>query len=636
MSFRSLKAERENRDRGDSLVGLFGGAQVALLLEVKDNLVDGLTDRDLGGIDDDVSVFGGLIGVINTGQTLQLTSPGLLVQALGVTSLAHLDGGGDVNKDEPTTGGLDGPLGVGTSLLVGGDGADNGDTTRLGDVGGDVSDTLDGGVPVLLGVTEVGGEVPPEVITVKGGDGTATVLEEGNRQSGSNGGLSGARETGEEDGETLLVARGVGSPEHLDHIGEGEPGRDINTLLETTTELSSRDGFDGTALRDLVDLEVLSTVLNVDHVVVGQDLDAELRLERANQVLGIIISVEVLAVSVLTGTSVVTTDDKVGSTVVLTDEGVPQSLTGTSHSHGKREETEGGHTRGVGLQQLEVDTDTGEVIDISRLGHTDNGVDEHVGLGVTSSTEGQLTVRAMHGVTGLESNNTNVAVLAEGSPDLTGGHAKVVEVVVDGEGDTFELTTEVDVSGLVEEVLNGRVTLVIGGTENHLGFAGLVGGVDGTNSQDSEGVSVTVPEGDTVSDLVLLGGLLGNIKGNGHGPDLAVDQPGVLNNGLVVVLVEETLEGGETSVEEHLDIAQLARSKSDGGKVLGLFLQLVKGGPSDKQLLGSSSGEVVALSSHVERTRKTNTTKEKKKKTRRNRTLDEFSYNFSIVLLTSP
>ena len=623
----------EQRDRGsrgrDSLVGLLGGAQVALLLEVKNNLVDGLADRDLAGIDDNVSVVGGLIRVIDTGQTLQLTSSGLPVQSLGVTSLANVDGGGDVDQDEPTARSLDDPLGVLAGLLIGGDGTNDGNTTRLSDVGSNVSDTLDRGVSVLLGVTEVGGKVPPELITIKGGDGTATVLQESDGQSGSDGGLSGARETGEEDGETLPVAGRVGSPENLDHVGEGEPGRDINTLLEPAAELGTGDGLDATALGDLVNLKVLTAVLDVDHVVVGQDLDAELALEGTDQVLGIVVSVEVLSVSVLTGTGVVTTNDEVGGTVVLTDEGVPQSFPGSSHSHGKGEEAEGGHARGVGLQQLQVDPDTGEVIDVSRLGHTDNGVDEHVGLGVAGSTEGQLTVRAMHGVTGLEGNNTDVAVLAEGSPDLGGGHTEIIKVVVDGERDSLKLTSQVHVGGLVEEVLDGGVTLVIGGTEHHLGFTSLVRSVDGADGQDSEGVSVLVSEGDTVTNLVGLGSLLSDIKGDGHGPDLSIGQPGGLDDALVVVFVEETLEGGETTVEEHLDIAQLARSEGDCRQGLGLLLQLVKGGPSDKQLLGLSNGKVIALRRHlfsVERTKKNEQVKKKDEKTRQ-----EFSTKNSSV-----
>mmetsp|Transcript_23936 Transcript_23936/g.37280 ORF Transcript_23936/g.37280 Transcript_23936/m.37280 type:complete len:569 (-) Transcript_23936:50-1756(-) len=554
--------------------------------------MDRLADRHLAGIDDNVSVSRDLIGVINAGQTLQFPRPGLLVQALGITSFAHFDGGGDVDQDEPTAGGFNGALGIGAGLFVRGDGADDGNGTGLGDVRGDVRHTLDGGVSVLLGVAKVGREVSPEFITVEGSDRSATILQKGNRQSRSDGGLTRSGETSEENSEPLLVAGRVGGSEHLDHIGEGEPGGDVNSLLESATELGSGDGLDGAPFGDLVNLKVLSTFFDVDHVVVGQDLDAELTLEAADQVLGVIVTIEVVTVLVFTGSSVVTANNKVGGTVVLTDKSMPQSLSGSSHSHGKREETKSGHARGVGLQQFQVDPDSGEVIDISRLGHTDNRVDKHVGLGIASSTEGQLTVRAMHGVTGLEGNNTDITGLAESGSGLSRGHAEIGEVIVVGERDSLELSSHVHSTGLVVDVLNGRVALVIGRAENHLGFTSLVGSVDGSNSQDGEGVSVLITEGDPVSNLVLLGGLLADIEGDGHRPNFSVGQPGVLDHALVVILVEESLKGGETTIEEHLHIAQLARGEGDGGQIFSLFLQLVKGRASDKELLGLTNAKI--------------------------------------------
>jgi hypothetical protein len=136
--------------------------------------------------------------------------------------------------------------------------------------------------------------------------------------------------------------------------------------------------------------------------------------------LSIIRTVVVLALLVLTGTGVVTTNDEVGSTVVLADDGVPESLTRTTHSHGEGQESKGSHTVGVTGQESLVDTDTGEVIDVTGLGETDDRLDEDVGLLGAGGADRQLTVSTVHGVSGLESNDLLPAELVEVSAELGG------------------------------------------------------------------------------------------------------------------------------------------------------------------------------------------------------------------------
>lgn len=96
----------------------------------------------------------------------------------------------------------------------------------------------------------------------------------------------------------------------------------------------------------------------------------------------------------------ISTNNKVSSAVVLPDDGVPNSFTGTTHAHSKRQETKYRHTVGVSGQEGLVDTDTGEVVDITGLGETDNGVDENVSLAGTGSADSEFSVRTVHGVPG--------------------------------------------------------------------------------------------------------------------------------------------------------------------------------------------------------------------------------------------
>jgi hypothetical protein len=100
---------------------------------------------------------------------------------------------------------------------------------------------------------------------------------------------------------------------------------------------------------------------------------------------------------------------------------VPNGLTGATHTHGQGQQTQDGHAVGVSVHQGLVDTHTGEVVDITRLGQTHNGVDEHVSVVGAGSADGQLSVSTMHGVSGLESDDSGPAELVEVEAHLRRG-----------------------------------------------------------------------------------------------------------------------------------------------------------------------------------------------------------------------
>ena len=62
-------------------------------------------------------------------------------------------------------------------------------------------------------------------------------MVESNVQRARNGILAGVRKTGEEDGETLLVARGVRFTEDLDDFGVREPFGNILSSAQALSEL---------------------------------------------------------------------------------------------------------------------------------------------------------------------------------------------------------------------------------------------------------------------------------------------------------------------------------------------------------------------------------------------------------------
>ena len=113
------------------------------------------------------------------------------------------------------------------------------------------------------------------------------------------------------------------------------------------------------------------------------------------------------------------------------------------------------------------------MIDITRLCHANNGMDEQVGLGFARSAEGQLLMRAVEWVARLEGDNLAPAELAKIGAQLVGRVATTAEVVVHGLLDACHGATEVDLACLVVQIVHGGVRIIVC-AEHHLGFAGFV------------------------------------------------------------------------------------------------------------------------------------------------------------------
>jgi hypothetical protein len=111
----------------------------------------------------------------------------------------------------------------------------------------------------------------------------------------------------------------------------------------------------------------------------------------------------------------------VGSTKVLPDDSVPQSLPWSSHSHSQRQQGQMSHSLGVRRHQCLISPNSGVVIDISRLGQSNNRVNEDVGSSLSSSSDGEFSVGSVHWVSGLESDNSPPREFVEVCSELGGG-----------------------------------------------------------------------------------------------------------------------------------------------------------------------------------------------------------------------
>lgn len=213
--------------------------------------------------------------------------------------------------------------------------------------------------------------------------------------------------------------------------------------LESSAEFGSRDvGSDG-SLGDLINGHVDVLVGDVGHHLEGNllpgssvrfstrgnaaakdathHLDVELVLVLSDEFLSIVRTVEILSLRVLSGSGVVTTDDEVSRTEVLSDDRVPDGLAGSGHPHREGQEGERSHALGVRANDGLVNADTREVVNISGLRESDDGVDEDVGVLLTGSTNGELSVGSVHRVAGLERDDAGPRELVEVGSELGGG-----------------------------------------------------------------------------------------------------------------------------------------------------------------------------------------------------------------------
>ena len=301
---------------------------------------------------------------------------------------------------------------------------------------------------------------------------------------------------------------------------------------------------------------------------------------------------------------------EVGGSVVLSDNGVPDGLSGTGHSHGQRQQSQVSHTVGVLGHQGLVRSNTGVVVHVSRLGETDDRVDQDVGLSLSGGSYSQLSVSSVHGVPGLEGDNLAPCHLLEEVSEFGRGVPQVDVVEVLRRLDGLDFTTDVVLLDVLSLISNGRVRRIVG-AQDLLVLELEVGLVEVLDGQDGEASVVSrVAEGDSgaLLEAELLDLLLRDIESDGHGEEVAVlESQGVSNaadplstrpetrNGIgcspgVVGLVHEAFEGRETTIADQLQVTQVSFGQDDVLETSGLLDELLSNGEvSSVQVLELSS-----------------------------------------------
>ena len=223
------KSRNHNRKRLQLL-------EQALRLEQKDDLVHRRPDVGFRDVDRQVGLGGLLVGVVHTGEALDLPVACLGVDAALVRLLGVLERGSHVDEVEAAVL-LDELAGVFAGVLEGRNGRGDDGGAGLGELRGNEGDAADVAVAIFAGVAEFGRELGADVLAQEQGDGASTLLVESDVQRARDRILARVCETGEENGETLLVARGVRFAEDLDDFRVREPLGDLLAGTEALSEL---------------------------------------------------------------------------------------------------------------------------------------------------------------------------------------------------------------------------------------------------------------------------------------------------------------------------------------------------------------------------------------------------------------
>lgn len=193
----------------------------------------------------------------------------------------------------------------------------------------DETDSLNIGILVLGGgIITDGAQFLPDGFTQQQTDTSAPLLLHRHGQCSGDGVLARVVETGQQDGETLLVSRRVGFSQDLDNGLVREPVGNRTTGDQTPSQFSAGDVGGGSTLGDFIDWLVFVSLGQVGDHLEGHHLDVEFVLELRDQLLRVVLSkqprvrlnpnpervstyrtVEVLSSRVLTRTGVISTDD---------------------------------------------------------------------------------------------------------------------------------------------------------------------------------------------------------------------------------------------------------------------------------------------------------------------------------------
>ncbi len=257
--------------------------------------------------------------------------------------------------------------------------------------------------------------------------------------------------------------------------------------------------------------------------------------------------------------------------MVLVHDGMPQGFARAGHTHGQRQQRQGGEIVGEVAADGLVAVHARVVVQVTGLGHAHGGVQQDVAADLLGRLQGDVALQAVHGLAGLEGHHLAPAHLGEQGAQFLGGVPQGLEFKVHRQLDPLQGAADVSVLHLFVEITHAGV-LVGGGAVHRLGLAALVRLPDVPHLEHGGHEALGIAQGDAQAGLQLGGKGRGHVQHDGHGPEGAVGQAHVVQHAVVGRLVHEAFQGREAAAQQQFQVAGLALGEGQGGKILGFVL----------------------------------------------------------------
>ena len=254
---------------------------------------------------------------------------------------------------------------------------------------------------------------------------------------------------------------------------------------------------------------------------------------------------------------------------------MPQRLARAAHAHGEVQQAQLRGLVGILFQDVLVAAHACEVVDIAGFGHADDGMNQQVRLGLLGGPERQFLVGAMQGVAGLEGDDAAPAQFAETPPQLRRRVAQQLEIVIGGRFDAANAPAQVNGTGAVPEVADGRMGVVRRAVDAHA-LAVQIGFPDVGDIQHGDQHAFRIAQCDRFTFLDALCERFADIEIDRYRPEHAVHEAHLIADPFVIVPGEVTLQRRKGAVHEQVEVAQLARGQVPGRTVSGLLLLEVR------------------------------------------------------------
>ena len=168
----------------------------------------------------------------------------------------------------------------------------------------------------------------------------------------------------------------IAATQFLYDFGISEPCRDVAPFVQALAQFRAGDVEYLSALRHFIGGNVTVFVLQIHHHLEGNHDYAHFLLMLLEQFLGVVRTVEVLAVGILSWTGMVAAHDEVRAPMVFSYQAVPHRFARSAHAHGERQHGELDRALRILREQQLIAAGADEIIHVARLGHADRGVNE--------------------------------------------------------------------------------------------------------------------------------------------------------------------------------------------------------------------------------------------------------------------